>query len=294
MKDARESGGRTTRVGILGGSGLYDLELASREEVSVATPFGDPSDSFVLGEISGRPVAFLARHGRGHRISPSEINYRANVFGFKKLGCDMLLSASAVGSLREELAPSHVCIPSQFIDRTRARADTFYGGGIVVHVSLADPVCPDGSRELARSCREAGAPVREGGIYVGMEGPPFSTRAESNLYRSWGADVIGMTNVTESKLAREAEICYASMALVTDYDCWREATEAVSVDTVLAVLRGNADMARRALVSAVARIDPARTCGCRDALRYAIVTDPARIPDRVKKDLAPLVGRYLA
>lgn len=283
----------TPRVGILGGSGLYDLELAAREEVSLETPFGAPSDSFVLGEIAGRPVAFLSRHGRGHRISPTEINYRANIFGFKTLACDMVLSASAVGSLREGLAPSHVCIPSQFIDRTRARADSFYGGGIVVHVSLADPVCPDGSRALARSCREAGARVQEGGVYVGMEGPPFSTRAESNLYRSWGADVIGMTNVTESKLAREAEICYASMALVTDYDCWREATEAVSVDTVLAVLRGNADMARRALVSAVARIDPGRKCACRDALRYAIVTDPARIPDQVRKDLSPLVGRYL-
>ena len=281
------------RVGILGGSGLYDLELSAREEITVKTPFGAPSDVYVLGELAGKPVAFLARHGRGHRISPSEINYRANVFGFKVLGCDMILSASAVGSLREELEPSHVCIPSQFIDRTRARADTFYGGGIVVHVSLADPVCPVGSRALARSCRQAGAAVREGGIYIGMEGPPFSTRAESNLYRSWGADVIGMTNATEAKLAREAEICYASMALVTDYDCWREATEAVSVETVLAVLRGNADMARRALVSAVAEIDPGRNCACRDALRFAIVTDPAQIPDRVKKDLAPLLGRYL-
>ena len=284
----------TARVGILGGSGLYDLELASREERDVATPFGEPSDRFVLGELAGRPVAFLSRHGRGHRLSPSEINYRANVFGFKTLGCDMLLSASAVGSLREELAPSHVCIPSQFIDRTRARADTFYGGGVVVHVSLADPVCPAGSRVVADACRGAGAAVHENGIYVGMEGPPFSTRAESNLYRAWGADVIGMTNVTEAKLAREAEICYASMALVTDYDCWREATDAVSVERVLAVLKGNAEMARRALVSAVGGIDPARRCDCRDALRYAIVTDPDRIPDRVKKELSPLLGRYLA
>jgi len=284
----------TARVGILGGSGLYDLELASREERDVATPFGEPSDRFVLGELSGKPVAFLARHGRGHRLSPSEINYRANVFGFKTLGCDMILSASAVGSLREELAPAHVCIPSQFIDRTRARADTFYGGGVVVHVSLADPVCPAGSRVLADACRAAGATVHENGIYVGMEGPPFSTRAESNLYRTWGADVIGMTNVTEAKLAREAELCYASMALVTDYDCWREATDAVSVETVLAVLEGNAEMARRALVSAVGGVDPARGCDCRDALRYAIVTDPSRIPDRVKKELSPLLGRYLA
>ena len=282
------------RVGLLGGSGLYDLELARRDEKVVETPFGAPSDAYVLGELAGVPVAFLARHGRGHRIGPSDINYRANIWGFKSLGCDMLLSASAVGSLKEELAPAHVCIPSQLIDRTRHRRETFFTGGIVAHVSLADPFCPAGSSVLARACRGAGAAVQEGGIYVGMEGPAFSTRAESELYRSWGADVIGMTNSTETKLAREAEICYASMALVTDYDCWREATEAVSVDAILAVLRGNAEMAGRALVGAVGAVDPARTCGCRDALRYAIVTDRSRIPEPVRRDLAPILGRYLA
>jgi len=284
----------TARIGILGGSGLYDMPgLAGREERTVATPFGPPSDAYVLGELAGAPVAFLARHGRGHRISPSEIPYRANVYGFKTLGCDAVLSASAVGSLREELAPSHVCVPDQFIDRTRSRADTFFRDGIVAHVSLADPVCPAVSAVLSESARSAGAVVHEGGTYVCMEGPPFSTRAESNLYRSWGASVIGMTNLTEAKLSREAEMCYATMALVTDYDCWREATEDVSVEAVLAVLRGNAEMAQRALRAAVARIDPARRCGCRDALRYAVVTDPARVPERVRADLAPILGGRL-
>jgi 5'-methylthioadenosine phosphorylase len=265
-------------------------ELKEREERRVPTPFGDPSDAFVLGELAGVPVAFLARHGRGHRFSPSEIPYRANVYALNTLGCDAILSASAVGSLREELAPSHVCIPDQFIDRTRSRVDTFFRDGIVAHVSLADPVCPAIAAALAASTRSAGAVVHEGGTYVCMEGPPFSTRAESNLYRSWGASVIGMTNLTEAKLAREAEICYGTMALVTDYDCWREATEDVSVETVLAVLRGNAEMAQRALLEAVSRVDPARRCGCRDALRFAIITDPARIPGRVRADLAPLLG----
>ncbi|HET7452453.1 MAG TPA: S-methyl-5'-thioadenosine phosphorylase [Thermoanaerobaculia bacterium] len=284
----------TARIGIVGGSGLYDMpELAHREERVVATPFGDPSDAYVLGELSGVPVAFLARHGRGHRHSPTEVPYRANVWGFKVLGCDAIFSASAAGSLREELAPSHVCVPDQFIDRTRKRVDTFFRDGIVAHVSLADPVCPAGSQVLVDAARGAGAVVQAGGTYVCMEGPPFSTRAESNLYRSWGASVIGMTNLTEAKLAREAEICYATMALVTDYDCWREATEAVSVDTILAVLRGNAVMAQRALLTAVKRLDPDRRCACRDALRYAILTDPARIPAKVRADLAPILGKRL-
>ena len=288
------SGASPARVGLLGGSGLYDLDaLSGREDRKIDTPFGSPSDAYVLGELAGIPVAFLARHGHGHRFSPSEINYRANIFGFKTLGCDAILSASAVGSLREELAPSHVCVPDQFIDRTRSRADTFFGEGVVVHVSLADPFCPSTSAVLAESLRSVGATVQASGTYVGMEGPPFSTRAESNLYRSWGSDVIGMTNVTEAKLAREAEICYATMALVTDYDCWREATEAVSVDAILAVLRGNAETARRALAAAVSRIDAARTCACRDALRYAVLTDPTRIPAETRSRLAPILGRYL-
>lgn len=283
----------TPRVGILGGSGLYDLSgLENVREERVETPFGEPSDAFRTGELSGVGVAFLSRHGRGHRISPSGINYRANIFAFKALGCDAILSASAVGSLKEELAPSDVCIPDQFIDRTRSRANTFFGNGLVVHVSLADPVCPNLSAALDRSCRAAGAKVQSGGTYVCMEGPQFSTRAESNLYRSWGADVIGMTNVTEARLAREAEICYATMALVTDYDCWRESTEAVSVDAVLAVLSANAETANRALLAAVREVDPGRSCGCRDALKYAIVTDPARTPDALRRDLAPLLSKY--
>jgi 5'-methylthioadenosine phosphorylase len=262
-----------------------------REE-KVATPFGEPSDAFLTGELSGVPVAFLARHGRGHRIAPSGINYRANIFAFKKLGCDAILSASAVGSLKEELAPADVCIPSQFIDRTRSRANSFFASGIVVHVSLADPVCPDLAALLEGSCRAVGARVQGGGTYVCMEGPQFSTRAESNLYRSWGADVIGMTNLTEARLAREAEICYATMALVTDYDCWRESTAAVSVETVLSVLRENAETANRALLSAVRAVVPERACGCRDALKYAIVTDPAHLPEALRRDLAPILSKY--
>ena len=282
------------RVGLLGGSGLYALPgLEEIREESVATPFGAPSDAYVTGRLAGVPVAFLARHGRGHRFAPHEINYRANIFGFKLLGCDALLSASAVGSLREEWAPSHAVIPAQFIDRTRRREDTFFGDGLVAHVSLADPVCPHLADVLERSLREAGARVARGGTYVCMEGPPFSTRSESNLYRSWGADVIGMTNFTEAKLAREAEICYATMALVTDYDCWREGTEAVSVEAVLEVLRGNADTAQRALLSAAGRVEEARACSCREALRYAILTEPGRIPASVRERLRPLVGRYL-
>jgi 5'-methylthioadenosine phosphorylase len=238
-------------------------------------------------------VAFLARHGRGHRFAPSEINYRANLFGFKLLGCDAVLSVAAVGSLREEMAPSHVCIPSQFIDRTRFRADSFFGQGIVVHVSLADPVCPELSRVLAVSCRKAGASVTEGGIYVCMEGPQFSTRAESELYRSWGASVIGMTNLTEARLAREAELCYATMAMVTDYDCWRRETEAVSVETILAVLHANATLAREALLDAVGAVRESRVCGCRQALRDAILTPPASIVEPLKSRLTPLIGRYL-
>ncbi len=263
-----------------------------REEI-LSTPFGEPSDAFVTGRLAGVPVAFLARHGRGHRFAPHEINYRANIFGFKLLGCDALLSVSAVGSLREEWAPSHAVVPEQFIDRTRRRQDTFFGDGLVAHVSLADPVCPHLAELLEQSLRDAGARVHRGGTYVCMEGPPFSTRAESNLYRSWGADVIGMTNFTEARLAREAEICYATMALVTDYDCWREGTEAVSVEAVLEVLRGNAEMAQRALLSAVGRVDAGRACFCREALRFAILTDPARVPPPVRARLKPIVGRYL-
>jgi 5'-methylthioadenosine phosphorylase len=273
---------------------VYDLEAIEglREEMP-DTPFGRPSDSYFTGTLDGVPVAFLSRHGRGHRLSPTEINYRANVWGFKALGCDALLSASAVGSLREELAPRRAVIPDQFIDRTRHRPDTFFGDGLVAHVSFADPVCPALARTLEAAAAAGGLSARRGGTYVCMEGPQFSTRAESLLYRSWGADVIGMTNLTEAKLAREAEICYATLALVTDYDAWREKGEAVSVEAVLAVLGENAAAARRTMREAVARVAPDRACSCRGALAFAIITDRQAIPDEAKRRLAPLVGKYL-
>jgi 5'-methylthioadenosine phosphorylase len=239
------------------------------------------------------PVAFLSRHGRGHRLLPTEINYRANVWGFKALGCDALLSASAVGSLKEEHAPRRAVIPDQFIDRTRHRPDTFFGDGLVAHVSFAEPVCPALALTLEESAAAAGLPARRGGIYVCMEGPQFSTRAESRLYRSWGADVIGMTNLTEAKLAREAEICYATLALVTDWDAWRESEAAVSVETVLAILGENASAARRTMREAVARVDPDRDCDCRRALELAILTDRSAIPGETRRRLAPLVEKYL-
>jgi 5'-methylthioadenosine phosphorylase len=282
---------RAARIGLLGGSGMYDLaRVESLREERIETPFGPPSDSFYSGTLDGRPVLFLSRHGRGHRLSPGEINYRANIFGFKLLGCDAILSASAVGSLREEIAPRHAVVPDQFIDRTHRRPDTFFGDGIVAHVGLSDPVCPDLAGALETSAREAGLATHGGGTYVCMEGPQFSTRAESHLYRSWGAHVIGMTNLTEAKLAREAEICYATLGLVTDYDCWREATQEVSVDLLLAVLRDNAEASRRALIAAVARVDPERRCACRQALRNAVATDPAEISEATRGRLAPILA----
>jgi 5'-methylthioadenosine phosphorylase len=282
------------RVGLIGGSGVYDLSaIEGLAEERVETPFGRPSDAYFCGTLQGVPVAFLSRHGRGHRIGPTDINYRANVCGFKMLGCDALLSASACGSLREEHAPRKAVIPDQFIDRTRHRADTFFGGGIVGHAGLADPVCPALSISLEEGARRGGLEVHRGGTYVCMEGPQFSTRAESHLYRSWGADVIGMTNLTEARLCREAEICYASLALVTDYDCWRESTEDVSVETILAILRENAAAARRSLAEAVTRVDPARACGCRDAMRFGLITDRDAIPAAAKERLRPILGRYL-
>jgi 5'-methylthioadenosine phosphorylase len=282
------------RVGLIGGSGVYDLaDLEDLKEERLETPFGAPSDSYFTGRLGGVPVVFFARHARGHRYAPHELNYRANICGFKMLGCDALLSAGAVGSLREEYAPLHAVLPDQFLDRTRHRRDTFFGEGVVAHVSFAEPVCAPLTDALEAGVRRCGLTVHRGGTYVCMEGPQFSTRAESVLYRSWGADVIGMTNLTEARLAREAELCYASLALVTDYDCWREATEAVSVEGLLAVLAQNADAARRALREAVSRVDPGRGCGCRDALRYAILTDPRAIPEAARERLRPIAGRYL-
>ena len=281
-------------IGIAGGSGVYDLSaVESLREERLTTPFGSPSDSYFTGTLGGVAVAFLARHGRGHRLSPTEINYRANICGFKQLGCDAVLSASAVGSLKEEYAPRHAVVPGQFLDRTRHRPDSFFGEGAVAHASLADPVCPAAADALQRGAREGELTVHRGGTYVCIEGPQFSTRAESHLYRSWGADVIGMTNLTEAKLAREAEMCYATLALVTDYDCWREPSGDVSVEAILEVLRDNAAAARRSLAAAVRLLEPDRTCGCRDAMRYAILTDRKAIPEDARRRLAPIVGRYL-
>jgi 5'-methylthioadenosine phosphorylase len=282
------------RIGLIGGSGVYDLSgIEGLHEEKLETPFGAPSDSYFTGTLGGVPVAFFSRHARGHRYSPTDVNYRANICGFKMLGCDALLSASAVGSLREEYAPRHAVVPEQFIDRTRHRTDTFFDGGVVAHAGFADPVCPALSDALEASARESGIAVHRGGTYVCMEGPQFSTRAESHLYRSWGADVIGMTNLTEARLAREAELCYATLAFVTDYDCWRESTEPVSVEGVLAVLSENAEGARRAMRAAVAKVAADRSCGCRDAMRYAILTDPKAIPEETRRRLLPIAGRYL-
>jgi 5'-methylthioadenosine phosphorylase len=282
------------RVGLIGGSGVYALAgLEGAREESLQTPFGSPSDPYVTGTLGGVPVAFFPRHGRGHRVSPTELNYRANICGFKMLGCDAILSVSAVGSLREQYAPRHAVVPDQFVDRTRHRPDTFFSDGIVAHVAFANPVCPSLAGVLASSAEGQGLTVHRGGTYVCMEGPQFSTRAESSLYRSWGADIVGMTNLTEARLSREAEICYATLAFVTDYDCWREETEAVSVEVVLAVLSENAAASGRTLADAVTRVDPARSCGCRDALRYAILTDPKAIPESARERLRPIAGRYL-
>ena len=282
-------------VGIIGGSGLYEMQgLNVLYERSVETPFGAPSDPYVLGEVDGVRVAFLSRHGRGHRFTPTEVNYRANIYGFKLLGAHTILSASAVGSMKEDYHPTDIVFPHQFIDRTRHRADTFFGNGIVAHVPFADPICASVSFLMAEAGRAAGARVHIGGTYVCMEGPQFSTRAESNLYRSWGADIIGMTNLTEAKLAREAELCYATMALVTDYDCWHPEHDDVSVDQILGYLRQNSAMAQtilRASISGAA--SRKRDCACASALQYAILTDRGAIAPKVKDDLAAILGKYL-
>jgi 5'-methylthioadenosine phosphorylase len=281
-------------VGVIGGSGLYQMEgLENVREVRVSTPFGPPSDLYVRGALKGTEVIFLPRHGRGHRLLPTEVNFRAKIFGMKKLGVERIVSVSAVGSLQEEIAPGHVVIPDQFIDRTTQRPSTFFGKGIVAHVSLADPFCPELSETLARAAREDGAKVHHKGTYLCMEGPQFSTRAESRLYRSWGADVIGMTNLQEAKLAREAEICFTTLALATDYDCWNEAAGDVEIERVLAVLKQNVDLAQRIIRRILDRLPERRLCGCADALKDAIITDPKKIPDKRRRELAPLIGKYL-
>ena len=283
-----------TRIGIIGGSGLYDMaEVTERESVSVRTPFGDPSGPYVVGTLRGRRVAFLARHGAGHRLSPSDLNYRANIFGFKTLGVEYLLSASAVGSLKEEYKPLDIVIPDQFFDRTKGRVSTFFGRGLVAHVTFAHPFCRILSRLASEAGRACGATVHTGGTYVCMEGPQFSTLAGSKLYRSWGMDVIGMTNLQEAKLAREAEICYTTVALVTDYDCWHPDHDAVTVDMVIANLVQNAATAQRLMADAVERLPFERTCECASALKYALITRPDAVPGAVREELEPLVGKYL-
>jgi 5'-methylthioadenosine phosphorylase len=285
----------SVEVGIIGGSGLYEMsELADREEKTISTPFGDPSGPYVIGMLRGRRVAFLARHGAGHRLLPSELNFRANIFGFKLLGAERILSASAVGSLKHEYKPLDIVVPDQFFDRTRGRISTFFGRGVVAHVGFAHPVCADLSKIAADAASAVGATVHRGGTYVNMEGPQFSTLAESRLYRSWGMDVIGMTNLQEAKLAREAEICYATLALVTDYDCWHPAHDSVTVDLIVANLMQNATTAQKTIAEAVSRLNAARTCACKDALATAIITRPEHMSQSTKHELAPIIGKYVA
>ena len=284
---------KPVRIGVLGGSGLYDIaEMKIEETVKVDTPWGEPSDEFVIGSLAGVQVAFLPRHGKGHRIPPSFINYRANIWGMKKLGVERIIASGACGSFKQELPPGHIVIIDQFLDRTRNRLGTFTGPGLVAHVLFADPVCGDLSQVLFDSAKKVGAAVTRGGTYVCMEGPQFSTRAESLFYKSMGADVIGMTNLTEAKLAREAEICYASLALVTDFDCWHESEEDVTIEAVLAVMRRNVDTFRAIIREAIPRLKGARTCLCRDAMKFAVITDPAAIPEQWKKDLDLVLGKY--
>ena len=286
---------QTAHIGIIGGSGLYDMDdVTDRTEVTLTTPFGDPSGPYLLGTLRGRRVAFLARHGAGHRILPSELNFRANIFGMKMLGVEYILSASAVGSLKEEFKPLDIVIPDQFFDRTRGRISTFFGRGLAAHVGFAHPFCRILSGVVAESAKTTAVTVHGGGTYVCMEGPQFSTLAESNLYRSWGMDVVGMTNLQEAKLAREAEICYVTIALVTDYDCWHPDHDSVTVEMVIANLMQNAKTAQRIIAGAVEQLPYDRTCECASALKYALITRPDAIPDSVKRELAPLVGKYLA
>jgi 5'-methylthioadenosine phosphorylase len=283
-------------IGVIGGSGLYELDgLSDISRVSLETPFGAPSDEFITGTLDGVKMVFLPRHGRGHRLLPTEVNYRANVYGMKKLGVTHLVSVSAVGSMKEEIAPGHIVIPDQFIDRTNgARVNTFFGNGIVAHVQFADPVCGELGKILYDAAVEAKATVHCGGTYICMEGPAFSTRAESNLYRAFGVSVIGMTNVPEAKLAREAEICYGVIALATDYDCWHESHEDVSVDAILAIIRQNVATAKAIIKNAVRHINGERTCPCPTALKYAIITERSAISDQARADLDIIAGKYLS
>src|SRR5215475_13936996 len=263
------------------------------EEVRQQTPFGDPSDAYVLGTLEGRKVAFLARHARGHKLLPSELNFRANIYGFKQLGVERIVSVSAVGSLKEEHKPLDFVIPDQFFDRTRHRVDTFFGDGIVAHVAFGDPVCPELAKTVTAACKKAEVNAKQGGTYLNMEGPQFSTKAESNVYRSWGMDVIGMTNLQEAKLAREAEICYVTVAMVTDYDCWHPHHDSVTVDQIVAVLLKNAENACSVVRETVAAMPKEKACKCGSALAHAILTDPAKIPAATRERLKLILGKYM-
>ena len=281
------------KIGVIGGSGLYSMPgFTEQEEVVIDTPFGKPSDNYIVGQLEGREVAFLARHGRGHRISPSELNFRANIYGMKSLGVERIVSLSAVGSLKEEHRPLDFVIPDQFVDRTRGRISTFFGEGLVAHVSFADPVCPQLSATVNAACNAAGVSVKQGGTYICMEGPMFSTKAESNLYRSWGMDVIGMTNLQEAKLAREAEICYVTVAMVTDYDCWHSEHDAVEVTDIIRVLTQNAANAARVVAEAVRAMPDERTCKCGSSLQHALITDKNLVPPDTVRKLESIVGKY--
>jgi len=281
-------------IGVIGGSGLYEMEGLTRvTSVKVATPFGKTSDDFIIGTLHGRRVAFLPRHGRGHRLLPTDINYRANIYGMKKLGVQRIISVSAVGSMQEKIKPGDIVIPGQFIDLTKHRRSTFFGDGVVAHVGMAEPVCAELGKVLIASGKKVGARVHRSGTYICMEGPQFSSRAESLTYRKWDVEVIGMTNATEAKLAREAEICYSTIALATDYDCWHHSEEAVTVEAVLAVMKHNIETSKAMIRETVKMLPTERTCGCGEALRNAIMTPEKLIPAKTKKDLALIIGKYM-
>src|SRR5574341_594809 len=282
------------RIGVIGGSGLYEMEgLTQIKTLRLTTPFGKPSDEYRIGTLHGKRVAFLPRHGRGHRIMPTDINFRANIHGMKQLGVERIISVSAVGSMKNEIRPGDIVIPDQFYDHTKHRRSTFFGNGVVAHVGMADPVCSDLSAVLAQAGSTVGAAVHQGGTYLCMEGPQFSTRAESLIYRTWDVDVIGMTNATEAKLAREAELCYSTIALATDYDCWHHSEEDVTVEAVLAVMKHNIETSKAMISEAVRLLPGPRTCSCGEALKNAIMTPEKLIPAKTKKDLAPIIGKYL-
>lgn len=283
-------------IGVIGGSGLYEIEgLTDIVEVRLETPFGDPSDVYITGMLEGVKMVFLPRHGRGHRLLPSEVPYRANIYGMKKLGVQRIISVSAVGSMKEEIVPGHIVVPDQFFDRTQGkRESTFFGHGVAGHVQFADPVCSELSNVLVEAGQSVGATVHRGGTYVCIEGPNFSTRAESNIYRSWGVDIIGMTNIPEARLAREAEICYGTVALATDYDCWHDGHDDVTVEAVLEIIRQNVSMARNIIKQAACSLSSLPGCFCGESLKFAIMTDRSLIPEKTKEDLAPIIGKYLS